>query len=186
MLTYCQLDPWDQTSVGFESKYKTSLMKMRLKLSSAKWRLFCPWGGGGGGGGGVKVLNIIAIPTRQSRWHTPLQTYTPHYIDATWAPWLFKSPAYLLLVQQLVQAAVIILSMGSDNERRRYIATPFFIGRAHIENHPWSWQQKKYRSSALLAFFVGGIHLEPDNAEGVPLAWCHVLLGRKKQLLWLC
>ena len=32
MLTYCQLDPWKQTSMRFEY----------LKMSSAKWRPFCP------------------------------------------------------------------------------------------------------------------------------------------------
>ena len=35
-LTYCQLDPWEQTSMTFESKYKTSSMVMHLKMSSAK------------------------------------------------------------------------------------------------------------------------------------------------------
>ena len=46
MLPYCQLDPWEQTSVKFESKWKNfSFMKMPLKLSSAKWLPFCPGGG---------------------------------------------------------------------------------------------------------------------------------------------
>ena len=44
MLTYCQLDPWEQTSVKFESKYKTVFMKMHLEMSYAKWRPFCPEG----------------------------------------------------------------------------------------------------------------------------------------------
>ena len=37
MLTYYQLDPWEQTPVKIESKYK----KMLLKILSAKWQPFC-------------------------------------------------------------------------------------------------------------------------------------------------
>ena len=35
MLTYCQLDPREWTSVKFESKY------LMINMSSDKWRLFC-------------------------------------------------------------------------------------------------------------------------------------------------
>ena len=43
MLAYCQLDPWEQISVKFESKYKTfhseeCIWKCRLW----NWRTFCP------------------------------------------------------------------------------------------------------------------------------------------------
>ena len=45
MLTYCQLDPWEQTSVKLEPKIPSfSFMKMHLKRSSAKRGLFCPGG----------------------------------------------------------------------------------------------------------------------------------------------
>ena len=39
MLTYCQLDPWEGTSVKFESKYKT-LKEMNLEIS-VEWQRFC-------------------------------------------------------------------------------------------------------------------------------------------------
>ena len=43
MLGYCQIDPWEQTSVKFESKYIFfSFTKMHLKISSAKEHPFCP------------------------------------------------------------------------------------------------------------------------------------------------
>ena len=48
MLVYCQLNPYKQTSVEFWSKYKTfHSRKIHIKISSAKWRPFCPGGGGG-------------------------------------------------------------------------------------------------------------------------------------------
>ena len=44
MLTCCQLDHKEQTSVKFESKSKiSSFMKMHLKTSSVKWRPFLSW-----------------------------------------------------------------------------------------------------------------------------------------------
>ena len=67
MLIYCQLDPWEETSVKNESQLKT----FHLKMLSTKWQPFCPGGdeltedlpvltpqgklgvGVGGGGGGV-------------------------------------------------------------------------------------------------------------------------------------
>ena len=42
VLTYCQLDPEKQTSVKFNRNYNISIKKIRLKMSSAKWRSFCP------------------------------------------------------------------------------------------------------------------------------------------------
>ena len=65
MLAYCQLDPWEQISVKFETKfYNFHLEKMRLKLSFAKMAAIlsnvcvcvCVWRGGGGGGGGGGYL----------------------------------------------------------------------------------------------------------------------------------
>ena len=42
MLEYCQLDPWEQTSVNFFIAIATfSFNKMYLKMSSGKWRPFC-------------------------------------------------------------------------------------------------------------------------------------------------
>ena len=43
MLTYCQLDPYEQTAGKFELKQNTFL-KIHLKMSSAKWWPFCPGG----------------------------------------------------------------------------------------------------------------------------------------------
>ena len=49
MLTYCRLDPSEQTSVKFELKIQNfSFKKMLLKRSSGKWRPFCF---------GINVLN---------------------------------------------------------------------------------------------------------------------------------
>ena len=43
MLPCYQLDAWEQTSVNFESKLKNfSFIKLHFKLSSAKWRPYCP------------------------------------------------------------------------------------------------------------------------------------------------
>ena len=43
MLGYCQLDPWEQTSVIFFIKIqKLSFTKLHMKISSAKWQSFCP------------------------------------------------------------------------------------------------------------------------------------------------
>ena len=45
MLDYRQLDPNEQTSVKFFIKIQNfSFMKMSIKISSAKWRPFCPEG----------------------------------------------------------------------------------------------------------------------------------------------
>ena len=44
MLPYCQLDPQEQMSVKFESKYKNAFIKLQLNMSSAKWRHFFPGG----------------------------------------------------------------------------------------------------------------------------------------------
>ena len=43
MLEYCLLDPMEQISMKFPSKYNTtiSLKKIHLKTSSGKWWLFC-------------------------------------------------------------------------------------------------------------------------------------------------
>ena len=41
-LNYCQLDLWEQTSMKFELTFQHfSFNKMYLKMSSAKWQLFC-------------------------------------------------------------------------------------------------------------------------------------------------
>ena len=45
MLGYYEMDPWAQTSVKLYIKIqKISLTKMHVKVSSAKWRPFCPGG----------------------------------------------------------------------------------------------------------------------------------------------
>ena len=44
LLPYCQLDPWEQLSLKFKSKFKTLFTKMHLKMSSAKWQTCCPGG----------------------------------------------------------------------------------------------------------------------------------------------
>ena len=41
MLTYCQSDPYEQTSLKFESKFKFFIHEMCLKIS-VKWQPFCP------------------------------------------------------------------------------------------------------------------------------------------------
>ena len=41
MLTYCQLDHWEQTLVKFELKYKNVSF---MKMLSEKWPSFCPGG----------------------------------------------------------------------------------------------------------------------------------------------
>ena len=42
ILTYCQLDPQEQTSVKFKSKYNNlHSKKIKLKMLSAKWCPFC-------------------------------------------------------------------------------------------------------------------------------------------------
>ena len=47
MLSYCQLDPNEQTSVTFSIKIQNLLFtKMHLKTPSAKWRPFCSGGDG--------------------------------------------------------------------------------------------------------------------------------------------
>ena len=43
MMGYCELDPYEQTSVKFQSKY-FCFTKMHIKISSAKWRTFCQVG----------------------------------------------------------------------------------------------------------------------------------------------
>ena len=40
-LTYCQLNPWGQTSVKFESKYKNIVCEMEAILSSGRWVKSC-------------------------------------------------------------------------------------------------------------------------------------------------
>ena len=45
MLGYCQLDPYEQTSVKFFIKIQNfPFTEMHLKISSAKWWPFCPGG----------------------------------------------------------------------------------------------------------------------------------------------
>ena len=59
MLTYYQLDLQEHTSVKLESKHKKfPFIKIQLKMSSAKWRPFCPGGGGGGGGDEFSTLSF--------------------------------------------------------------------------------------------------------------------------------
>ena len=41
MLTYCQLDPYEQNKIGIKVQY-FSFTKMHSIMSSAKWRPFCP------------------------------------------------------------------------------------------------------------------------------------------------
>ena len=44
MMSYCQLDPREQTSMKFQSKYKTFIHEMHMKITSVKWRPSCPGG----------------------------------------------------------------------------------------------------------------------------------------------
>ena len=42
MLIYCQLDPWQKTSLKFESKYEIFIHENAFETVSAKGRPFCP------------------------------------------------------------------------------------------------------------------------------------------------
>ena len=54
MLGYCQMDPWEQTSMKLESKYKTyCLWKCICKYRLRNGSHFVQEGWGGGGGVGV-------------------------------------------------------------------------------------------------------------------------------------
>ena len=73
VLTYCQLDPWKKTSVKVESK-NCSFMKMRLKLSSAKWRPFCS--------GGDELIHwlLALIHNHNKQWQSANNEHYSWYI----------------------------------------------------------------------------------------------------------
>ena len=66
MMNVCQVDPQEQTSVELKIKMQiSSLMKLHLKRSSAKWRSFCP-------GGQAHLCEWIPIPDSNSECRIPL------------------------------------------------------------------------------------------------------------------
>ena len=72
MLDYCQLDPWEQTSVKFFIKIqKFSFIKMHLKTSSAKWRPFCP----GGEVNGCQLCISLEVPFYKGGIFLPCSRY---------------------------------------------------------------------------------------------------------------
>ena len=69
MLLYCQLDPYEQTSVKFQSRYKTfHSQKCIWKCRLRKWWPFCP--------GGDDLIGDASLASGQSPVNLPSTTTT--------------------------------------------------------------------------------------------------------------
>ena len=158
MLTHCQLDPLKQTSVKFESKYKTFDWWKCIWISSVKWRPFCPGG---------DDITLQGVAERLSLWDNlvyfrkvvmtmVLSKITFLSKDHVWTHivhtalkaclascWHYNDFIMGAIASQITSLTIVYSTVNSDTD------------------------QRKHQNSASLAF-VRGIHRGPVNS---PRKW---------------
>ena len=122
-----------------------SFKKMRLKLSSAKWRPFCL---------GLNVLIVDQFPQHRK------QMSELHFTDVTCAAWRLRSPTTRVIVQRFVQRSKkhqrpTLLALSDGNP-----PLTILVAKSELQLHIL-WQGGLF---ALLAQFVMEIQRSPIDS----------------------